>query len=221
MCIRDSVGDIYFGEKKRFEKGGIRHASDVASYDENQISSVAKLAFEAARKRKAKVSSVDKANVLAIGKLWREVVLEVAKDYQDIELEHILVDNCAMQLIKNPSQFDVILTPNMFGDILSDAAAVLPGSLGVMASASMNSEGFGLFEPPGGSAQDIAGKGVANPVGQILSLAMMFRFSFGLEKQAEAIELAVEKTIDKGIRTGDIGGKSSTSEVGDAICSEL
>ena len=138
-----------------------------------------------------------------------------------VELEHILVDNCAMQLIKNPSQFDVILAPNMFGDILSDAAAVLPGSLGVMASASMNSEGFGLFEPPGGSAQDIAGKGIANPIGQILSLAMMLRFSFGLDKQAEVIEKATEQTIDKGIRTGDIGGKSSTSEVGDAVCSFL
>jgi len=221
LFIRELVGDIYFGEKKRFEKDGIRHASDVASYDENQISSVAKLAFEAARKRKNKVTSVDKANVLAIGKLWREIVLEVSKDYQDVELEHILVDNCAMQLIKNPSQFDVILAPNMFGDILSDAAAVLPGSLGVMASASMNSEGFGLFEPPGGSAQDIAGKGIANPIGQILSLAMMLRFSFGLDKQAEVIEKAAEQTIDKGIRTGDIGGKSSTGEVGDAVCSFL
>ena len=147
--------------------------------------------------------------------------MEVSKDYQDVELEHILVDNCAMQLIKNPSQFDVILAPNMFGDILSDAAAVLPGSLGVMASASMNSEGFGLFEPPGGSAQDIAGKGVANPIGQILSLAMMLRFSFGLDQQAEAIEKAAEQAIDKEIRTGDIGGKASTSEVGDAVCSFL
>ena len=226
LFIRELVGDIYFGEKKRFEKDGIRVASDLATYDENQIASVTRLAFEAARKRatikgKGKVSSVDKANVLEVGKLWREVVSEIAKDYSDIELEHILVDNCAMQLIKNPSQFDVILTPNMFGDILSDAAAVLPGSLGVMASASMNSKGFGMFEPPGGSAQDIAGKGIANPMGQILSLAMMLRFSFGLNKEAQAIELAVEKTIDSGIRTGDIGGSSLTTQVGDSVVASL
>lgn len=157
-------------------------------------------------------------------KLWREVVHEVAKDYADVELEDMLVDNCAMQIIKNPKQFDVILTSNMFGDILSDAGAVLPGSLGLMASASMNSNGFGMFEPPGGSAQDIAGKGIANPIGQILSLAMLLRFSFGLDVAAANIESAVDRALADGFRTGDIsrGAKTSTTvEMADAIIERL
>ena len=225
LFIRELIGDIYFGEKKRFEENGLRVATDIARYDEQQIASVAKLAFEAAGKRKKKVTSVDKANVLASSKLWREVVHEVAKNYSDIQLEDMLVDNCAMQIIKNPRQFDVILTSNLFGDILSDAGAVLPGSLGLMASASINKDGFGMFEPPGGSAQDIAGKGIANPIGQILSLAMLLRFSFNLEQAATNIENAVEKTLADGFRTGDINTKntksSTTKVMADAIIERI
>ncbi len=211
LFIRELNGDIYFGEKKFFEKDGRRAAMDVAEYTEDQIASVANTAFQAARKRSKRVTSVDKANVLHTSKLWREVVHEVAKDYSDVALEDMLVDNCAMQLIKDPSQFDVILTTNMFGDILSDAGAVLPGSLGLLASASINAEGFGLYEPPGGSAQDIAGKGVANPIAQILSVAMMLKFSFSLQAEAEAIENAVSSALAKGARSGDIVQKGETA----------
>ena len=225
LFVRELLGGIYFGEKKRFEEGGLRVATDIARYDEQQIASVAKLAFQAAEKRRKKVTSVDKANVLITSKLWREVVHEVAKDFPEIELEDMLVDNCAMQIIKNPKQFDVILTSNMFGDILSDAGAVLPGSLGLMASASINKDGFGMFEPPGGSAQDIAGKGIANPIGQILSLAMLLKFSFALDQVASCIELAVENALAAGFRTGDIalkGAKTySTVEMADAIIEKL
>ena len=224
LFIRELLGDIYFGEKKRFEENGLRVAIDIARYDEQQIASVSKLAFQAAQKRRKKVTSVDKANVLITSKLWREVVHEVARDFPEIELEDMLVDNCAMQIIKNPKQFDVILTSNMFGDILSDAGAVLPGSLGLMASASINSNGFGMFEPPGGSAQDIAGKGTANPIGQILSLAMLLKFSFGLDDICECIENAVDKTLADGLRTGDIscGGEScSTVDMANAIIQKL
>lgn len=219
LFIRELIGDIYFGEKKRFEENGLRVATDVSRYDEQQIASVAVKAFEAAQKRSKKVTSVDKANVLVTSKLWREVVHEVAKNYPEIQLEDMLVDNCAMQIIKNPRQFDVILTSNLFGDILSDAGAVLPGSLGLMASASINKDGFGMFEPPGGSAQDIAGKGVANPIGQILSLAMLLRFSFNLEQAATAIEQAVDRALVDGFRTGDIADKKActTIEMADAI----
>jgi 3-isopropylmalate dehydrogenase len=226
LFIRELIGDLYFGEKKRFEENGLRVATDVARYDEEQISSVAHLAFQAAQKRRKKVTSVDKANVLMSSKLWREVTHEVAKNYPEITLEDMLVDNCAMQIIKNPRQFDVILTSNLFGDILSDAGAVLPGSLGLMASASINNkDGFGMFEPPGGSAQDIAGKGIANPIGQILSLAMLLRFSFNLESAALAIEQAVDKSLADGYRTGDISEKTtrpcSTVEMADAIIERI
>ncbi len=204
LIIRELIGDIYFGEKTMGEGEFGRFATDLASYNEYQVKAVAKVAFENARLRNKKVTSVDKANVLESSKLWREVVTEVSKDYPDVSLEHMLVDNCAMQLVKNPSSFDVLLTTNMFGDILSDLASVLPGSLGMTPSASINSSGFGLYEPSGGSAPDIAGKDIANPSAQILSLAMLLRMSFGLEEPALAIEKALEKTIAEGSRTSDI-----------------
>lgn len=225
LFIRELNGDIYFGEHKIYEKDGIRMARDVADYTEEQIKSVAHIAFQAARKRRNKVTSVDKANVLDTSRLWREVVKEVHKEYSDVQLEDMLVDNCAMQIIRNPSQFDVILTSNMFGDILSDAGAVLPGSLGLLASASLNAQGFGLYEPPGGSAQDIAGKGIANPIAQILTVAMMLRFAFALGKEADDIENAVAEALKAGYRTGDIvsaGEKAiGTKEMADQILERL
>ncbi len=210
LFIRELNGDIYFGRKENLVRDGKRVAVDVAEYTEDQIFSVTHTAFQAARKRRKKVTSVDKANVLHVSKLWREVVHEVAKEYPDVQLEDMLVDNCAMQLIRNPSQFDVVLTGNMFGDILSDEGAVLAGSLGLLASASINAQGFGLYEPPGGSAQDIAGKGVANPIAQILSAAMMLRFSFSLGNEADAIERAVSSALSAGLRTGDIASTAET-----------
>lgn len=187
--------------------------------------SIAHTAFQAAEKRSKRVTSVDKANVLDTSKLWRAVVEEVAREYSRVTLTHMLVDNCAMQVIKDPSQFDVVLTSNMFGDILSDAAAVLPGSLGLMASASLNEQGFGMFEPPGGSAQDIAGKGIANPIAQILTTAMMLRFAFGMSAEADAIEKAVERVLDDGYRTPDIysgsGKRVGTEEMTTAIVERL
>lgn len=209
LFIRELNGDIYFGEHKTFEREGRRVATDVAEYTEDQVAAVAHTAFRAARKRRKKVTSIDKANVLDSSKLWRAVVREVATEYTDVELGEMLVDNCAMQLILNPSQFDVVLTSNMFGDILSDAGAVLPGSLGLLSSASLNAEGFGLYEPPGGSAPDIAGRGVANPIGQILSAAHMLRFSFSMLAEADAIERAVREALAAGLRTGDIARKGA------------
>jgi len=211
LFIRELLGDCYFGEHKTTTENGKRVARDVSEYTEDQISTVAHVAFQAAQKRRGKVSSVDKANVLDTSKLWRTVVHEVAKEYPDVELEDVLVDNCAMQIIRDPSQFDVVVLSNMFGDILSDAAAVLPGSLGLMASASVNAKGFALYEPPGGSAQDIAGQGIANPIAQILSVAMMLRFSFNLSIEASAIEKAVENALQKGNRTRDIYRGHGTS----------
>lgn len=225
IVLRELVGDIYFGEKRLFERQGRRVATDVAEYTEDQIAAIGHVAFQAARQRRRKVTSVDKANVLQTSKLWRVVMREVSKEYQDVTLEDMLVDNCAMQIIQNPAQFDVIVTSNMFGDILSDAAAVLPGSLGLMASASMNENHFGMFEPPGGSAPDIAGQGIANPIGQILSAALMLRFAFGLNDEAAAIESAVQGVLADGVRTRDISKPaervSSTAEMGAAICAKI
>lgn len=224
LIVRELVGDIYFGEHKQFVENGQRHATDMCEYNEAQIRTAAHQAFKSAQYRQKKVTSVDKANVLATSKLWREVLNEVSQDYPDITLEHMLVDNCAMQLILNPKQFDVIVTGNLFGDILSDAASVIPGSLGLMPSASFNKDGFGLYEPSGGSAPELAGKNIANPIGQILSLAMMLRYSFGMDAEAIKIENAVKQSLDLGLRTADLYVDSdislkqvSTTEMTDSI----
>jgi 3-isopropylmalate dehydrogenase len=204
LCVRELSGDIYFGEHQMETVEGIRKARDIMAYDEHTIADIAHVAFQAARQRRRKVTSVDKANVLACSRLWREVVNEVSRNYRDCELEHMLVDNCAMQVIRNPTSFDVLLMPNMFGDILSDEVSVLAGSLGMLPSASLNKHGFGLYEPSSGSAPDIAGKGIANPIGQILSAAMLLEHSFEMVQESRAIQRAVEKSIEAGYRTADI-----------------
>ncbi len=204
IIVRELTGGLYFGERKTFEENGVRTAIDTLKYDETEIKRIAVKAFEIAKKRRCKVTSVDKANVLDSSRLWRAVVNEVSKDYPEVKLEHMLVDNCAMQLVKDPGQFDVILTENMFGDILSDEASMITGSIGMLASASLNETKFGLYEPSHGSAPDIAGMDIANPIATILSAAMMLRFSFDLNKEADAIETAVKKVLSQGIRTKDI-----------------
>ncbi len=224
LCVRELSQDVYFGKHDTSGDVGSRHAFDEMSYDEKVIEAIAHAAFKAAQLRKKKVTSVDKANVLNCSKLWREVVTGVAKNYPDCVLEHVLVDNMSMQVIRRPGDFDVILMPNMFGDIISDEVSVFAGSLGMLPSASLNAQGFGLYEPSSGSAPDIAGKGVANPIGQILSAAMMLKFSFGMNREHDAIVNAVEKTLMDGFRTGDIadGGKFvSTNEMGTRIAENL
>lgn len=221
LILRELLGDIYFGEKRTFTTNDLKIAEDTARYDENQIAQVAHHAFKTAAGRKQQVVSVDKANVLDTSKLWRQVFQQVSTEYPQIKLSHMLVDNCAMQLILNPAQFDLIATSNLFGDILSDAASALPGSLGMMPSASFSQQGFGLYEPSGGSAPDIANQDKANPMAQLLSLAMMLRHSFGLVAEANAIESAIDKTLEAGFRTHDImqagmhlmGTKAFTDEV--------
>lgn len=219
VIFRELLGDIYFGEHYLGEKNGKRYARDVAEYNEEQIKSIAEHAFKVALMRGKKLVSVDKANVLATSKLWRLMVSEVAKDYPDVEYTDMLVDNCAMQIIKNPAQFDVILTSNLFGDILSDELSMLSGSLGMMPSASFNNDGFALYEPAGGSAPDIAGKDIANPIAQILSASMMLEYSFALHKEAFAINSAVRATIIDGYRTMDLATKSAGEIV--VGCSEF
>lgn len=204
IIFRELTGGIYFGKHEMSDAS----ASDECVYTEAEIAAVAHQAFNAAKNRRGKVCSVDKANVLATSKLWRKVITEVAEHYPEIELSHMLVDNCAMQLVLNPQQFDVIVTENLFGDILSDLAAALPGSLGLIPSASLNADGKGLYEPAGGSAPDIAGKGIANPTAQILSAAMMLRYSFGLTKEADAIVEAVKTTLASGVVTKDLDTKN-------------
>ena len=225
MIMRELTGGLYFGERSTEEKDGVLTATDSLTYTEDEIRRIAKRGFDIAMKRRKKVTSVDKANVLDSSRLWRKVVEEVAKDYPEVTLEHMLVDNCAMQLVKDPRQFDVILTENMFGDILSDEASMVTGSIGMLASASLNETKFGMYEPSGGSAPDIAGKGIANPIATILSAAMMLRFSFDLDKEADAIEAAVEQVLKDGYRTIDImsEGKTQigTAEMGDKICSYI
>lgn len=225
MIMRELTGGLYFGERKTVEEQGVRTAYDSLTYNEHEIRRIAKRAFDIAMKRRKKVTSVDKANVLDSSRLWRNVVEEVAKDYPEVTLEHMLVDNCAMQLVKDPKQFDVILTENMFGDILSDEASMVTGSIGMLASASLNETKFGLYEPSGGSAPDIAGKGIANPIATILSAAMMLRFSFDLDREADAIEKAVSEVLKDGYRTIDImsEGKTlvNTAEMGDLICKKI
>ena len=221
MIMRELTGGLYFGERKTVEEDGVLKAYDSLTYNENEIRRIAKRGFDIAMKRRKKVTSVDKANVLDSSRLWRKVVEEVAEDYPEVALEHMLVDNCAMQLVRDPKQFDVILTENMFGDILSDEASMVTGSIGMLASASLNETKFGLYEPSGGSAPDIAGKGIANPIATILSAAMMLRFSFDLDKEADAIEQAVSQVLKDGYRTIDImsEGKKQigTVEMGDLI----
>lgn len=225
MIMRELIGGLYFGERKTVEENGIMTAYDSLTYNENEIRRIAKRAFDIAMKRRKKVISVDKANVLDSSRLWRKVVEEVAKDYPEVTLEHMLVDNCAMQLVKNPKQFDVILTENMFGDILSDEASMVTGSIGMLASASLNETKFGLYEPSGGSAPDIAGKGIANPIATILSAAMMLRYSFDLDQEAAAVEKAVERVLTDGYRTIDIMSEGrtlvNTAEMGDLICDRI
>ena len=225
MIMRELTGGLYFGERKTVEENGIMTAYDSLTYNENEVRRIAKRAFDIAMKRRKKVISVDKANVLDSSRLWRKVVEEVAEDYPEVTLEHMLVDNCAMQLVKNPKQFDVILTENMFGDILSDEASMVTGSIGMLASASLNETKFGLYEPSGGSAPDIAGKGIANPIATILSAAMMLRYSFDLDQEAEAVEKAVERVLKDGYRTIDIMSEGkilvNTAEMGDLICDRI
>lgn len=225
MIMRELTGGLYFGERKTVEENGIRKAMDTLTYDENEIRRIAKRGFDIARKRRKKVTSVDKANVLDSSRLWRAVVEEVAKDYSDVVLEHMLVDNCAMQLVKDPGQFDVILTENMFGDILSDEASMVTGSIGMLSSASLNETKFGLYEPSHGSAPDIAGMDIANPIATILSAAMMLRYSLDLDEAADAIEEAVRQVLKDGFRTGDIMSAGCTKvgcrQMGDLIAERI
>lgn len=210
MIMRELTGGLYFGERKTEEKDGLLTAVDTLTYNENEIRRIAKRGFDIAMKRRKKVTSVDKANVLDSSRLWRKIVEEVAAEYPEVTLEHMLVDNCAMQLVKDPAQFDVILTENMFGDILSDEASMVTGSIGMLSSASLNDTKFGLYEPSHGSAPDIAGQNKANPIATILSAAMMLRFTFDLDKEADAVENAVRQVLKEGYRTGDIYSSGCT-----------
>ena len=225
IIVRELTGGLYFGARKTTEEIGVRTAVDTLSYNENEIRRIAIKAFEIARKRRNKVTSVDKANVLDSSRLWRSVVEDVAKDYPDVTLEHMLVDNCAMQLVRDPKQFDVILTENMFGDILSDEASMVTGSIGMLSSASLNETKLGLYEPSHGSAPDIAGQNKANPIATILSAAMMLRYSLDLDKEADAVEAAVQKVLTEGYRTGDIMSDGcklvGTREMGDLIADAI
>jgi len=228
LVVRELTGGIYFADPKGVDVvDGVRRGFDTMVYTEPEIERITRVAFDVARKRGSKVCSIDKANVLSTSVLWREVVERVAKDYADVELSHMYVDNAAMQLVRWPKQFDVMLCGNMFGDIISDEAAMLTGSLGMLPSASLAEGTFGMYEPSGGSAPDIAGQGIANPIAQILSTSMMLRYSFAMAEAADAIDKAVEKVLNDGYRTGDIfqgtagEKKVNTSEMGDAIIAAL
>ena len=226
LIVRELTGDIYFGQPKGIRtKGAEREGFDTMLYSESEVRRIARVAFEAARKRSKRLCSVDKANVLETSQLWREVVTQEGKNYPDVELSHMYVDNCAMQLVRTPKQFDVIVTGNMFGDILSDEASMLTGSIGMLPSASLDSAGKGLYEPIHGSAPDIAGKGVANPLATILSAAMMLRYSLKQAGAADRVEAAVRKVLREGCRTADIATpgtrKVGTQEMGDAVLAAL
>ena len=210
IIVRELTGGLYFGARKTTEENGVRTAVDTLSYNENEIRRIAIKAFEIARKRRNKVTSVDKANVLDSSRLWRSVVEDVAKDYPDVTLEHMLVDNCAMQLVRDPKQFDVILTENMFGDILSDEASMVTGSIGMLSSASLKEGSFGLYEPSHGSAPDIAGQDIANPIATILSASMLLRYSFNMDEAADAVDNAVKQVLKDGYRTVDIMSEGMT-----------
>jgi len=231
LIVRELNGDIYFGQPRGIRTSelplfkGAREGFDTMHYSEPEVERIGRVAFEAARKRSKKVCSVDKANVLETSQLWREVMIRVAKEYPDVELSHMYVDNAAMQLVKAPKAFDVVVTGNLFGDILSDEAAMLTGSIGMLPSASLDKNNKGLYEPSHGSAPDIAGKGIANPLATILSAAMMLRYSLGMPEQADTIEAAVQKVLSQGLRTADIytvgTAKVSTKQMGDAVVAAL
>lgn len=225
MIVRELTGGLYFGERKTIEENGSKKAIDTLVYSEDEIRRIAVKAFEIARKRRGRLCSVDKANVLDSSRLWRAVTEEVAKDYPDVELSHMLVDNCAMQLVKDPGQFDVILTENMFGDILSDEASMITGSIGMLSSASLNETKFGLYEPSHGSAPDIAGKGIANPIATILSAAMLLRYSLDQDEAADAVEEAVKSVLAEGYRTADLMSEgciqTGTEQMGDLIAGKV
>lgn len=225
VIMRELTGGLYFGDRYTREVDGVMTAVDTLTYNEKEIRRIAVKAFDIAMKRRKKVTSVDKANVLDSSRLWRKVVEEVAADYQEVELSHMLVDNCAMQLVMNPGQFDVILTENMFGDILSDEASMITGSIGMLSSASMNESKFGLYEPSHGSAPDIAGKDMANPIATILSAAMLLRYSFDMDREADAVEKAVQAVLTEGYRTGDIMSEGctrvGTCKMGDLIAERI
>lgn len=225
VIMRELTGGLYFGDRYTKEVDGVMTAVDTLIYNEKEIRRIAVKAFDIAMKRRKKVTSVDKANVLDSSRLWRKVVEEVAADYPEVELSHMLVDNCAMQLVMNPGQFDVILTENMFGDILSDEASMITGSIGMLSSASMNESKFGLYEPSHGSAPDIAGKDMANPIATILSAAMLLRYSFDMDREADAVEKAVQAVLTEGYRTGDIMSEGctrvGTCKMGDLIAERI
>lgn len=225
VIMRELTGGLYFGDRYTKEVDGVMTAVDTLTYNEKEIRRIAVKAFDIAMKRRKKVTSVDKANVLDSSRLWRKVVEEVAADYPEVELSHMLVDNCAMQLVMNPGQFDVILTENMFGDILSDEASMITGSIGMLSSASMNESKFGLYEPSHGSAPDIAGKDMTNPIATILSAAMLLRYSFDMDREADAVEKAVQAVLTEGYRTGDIMSEGctrvGTCKMGDLIAERI
>lgn len=225
VIMRELTGGLYFGKRHTEEVNGLRQATDSLVYNENEIRRIAIKAFEIARKRRSNVISVDKANVLDSSRLWRAVVNEVSKDYPDVTLSHMLVDNCAMQLVMNPGQFDVILTENMFGDILSDEASMITGSIGMLPSASLSESSLGLYEPSHGSAPDIAGKDLANPIATILSAAMLLRYSFDMDEEADAVENAVKQVLKDGYRTVDIMSEGctqvGTTKMGDLIAERI
>lgn len=225
IIVRELIGGIYFGKHETIAENGETVAVDELRYCESEIRRIGRIGFETARKRRGRLCSVEKSNVLDSSRLWKKVMHELAEEYPDVALTDMLVDNCAMQIVKDPSQFDVIVTENMFGDILSDEASMITGSIGMLPSASMNESGKGMYEPIHGSAPDIAGKGIANPIATILSCAMMLRYSFGLKAEADAIETAVENVLNAGHRTADIAAKGekvlSTSEMGALIREQL
>ncbi|KKC27799.1 3-isopropylmalate dehydrogenase [Sphingomonas sp. SRS2] len=222
VIVRELNGDVYFGEKgMRKTAAGRREGYDVMSYNEDEVARIARVGFETARARRGKLCSVDKANVLETSQLWRDVMIEISAEYPDIELSHMYVDNAAMQLVRNPGQFDVIVTGNLFGDILSDQASMCAGSIGMLPSASLDSNKKGLYEPIHGSAPDIAGMGKANPLATILSSAMMLRYSLGKTGEADRIDRAVAKALEGGARSADLGGALSTSQMGDAVLAAL
>jgi len=222
VIVRELNGDVYFGEKgMRTTADGLREGYDVMSYDESEVRRIAHVAFKTAMVRGKRLCSVDKANVLETSQLWRDVMIETSAEYPEVELSHMYVDNAAMQLVRNPGQFDVVVTGNLFGDILSDQASMCVGSIGLLASASLGEGTKGLYEPIHGSAPDIAGQGIANPSAMILSAAMMLRHSFAMEEEASRIEAAVAAVLAQGVLGHDLGGKASTTEIGDAIVAQL